>query len=114
MLFFCPDYDIEWWPNFGLLFEPKVRENVIFSTGISTLPCLPQPPPHSSSEIHRHINQSWLCVWKDRELDTTQTEMSFPERLVTSSTHSMQRQEQEPPEVSAVKNQSGEGERKHG
>lgn len=66
------------------------RKMLSFATGTSIPPHLPSHL-HSSSEIHRHINQSWLHVQKDRELDTAQREMSFPERLVTSSTHSMQR-----------------------
>lgn len=72
-----------------LSFELEVKANCTVSKSI------PNPAPlhnhlHSPAEIHRHINQSWLRVEEEGELDATQREKSYPEQLVTSSIHSKQ------------------------
>lgn len=64
----------------GLSFECEVRANCTVSKSVPT-PTLLHSHLLNSAEIHRRINQSWLCVEEDAELDNTQTEKSYPEQL---------------------------------
>lgn len=76
--------------NLGLLLSPKSEKMLSFPTAFLLHRLLPATSTAHQAEIHRRINQSWLPLQKDREMDTTQTNKSSPEQLVTSNTHSIQ------------------------
>lgn len=73
-----------------LSFELEVRANCTLSKSKLLQPCPNPSHLHSSAGIPRHINQSWLSLEEDRELESTQTENSYREQPVTSNKHSKQ------------------------